>query len=286
MTHHTGSLGRYEVRLLLWLHGQCARQVDVPVPTGEFGLQQNKPALGVAALIETLQERGLVRIQEDGEQPPPDAELTTAGLAQADRLVAELGDPDAIRRHTENALIAWAYEENRSGRHPRLKEFYIAEQASFHGRVPGQSVVEGSADYLQQVRLLTLDGEAIAARVELTDRGRICATSGEGDVSAYVARAQAPPNLTINSVTGNVNVMGTVDTFNQQTGLNLDPEQIGQLIQADWDLRNHGGSTPPTPQTRSLAARIRAQLASAPNSTAAQALMQTIGPILTRLLGG
>ncbi|ATL31487.1 hypothetical protein [Streptomyces formicae] len=287
MTHRTSSLGRYEVRLLLWLHEQCGRQIHVPVPTGEFGVQQNKPALGVAALIEALQERGLVRIQEDGERPPPDAELTTAGLAQADQLVAELGNPDAIKRYTENALIAWAYEENRSGRHPRLKEFFIAEHASFHGRVLGQGVVEGSARYLQRVGLLTLVGEAIEARAGLTERGRHCATEGGSDVSTYVAREPAPGTITFGPVTGNVNVLyGTIETFNQQTGLNLDPEQIDQLMRVDRDLRSDEEPARPSPQTRTLATRIRDQLASAPNSAAAQALLQTIGPTLTRLLGG
>ncbi|MFJ9180059.1 hypothetical protein [Streptomyces sp. NPDC102360] len=287
MTRHTASLGRHEVRLLLWLHEQCGRQADVPVPTGEFGRRKNMPALGVAALVEALQERGLVRIQEDGERPPPDAEITTAGLAQAEQFIADLENPDAVRRYTENALIAWAYEENRSGRSPRLKEFFIAEPSSFHGQVLGQGVVEGSAAYLQQAGLLRLDGDAMAARVELTDHGLTCATSGGGDVSAYVAHEPAPVGLTIGSVTGNVNVLyGTVETFNQETGLNLDPEQIHQLIRADRDLRERAGAVPPSPQTRTLAARIRAQLTEAPNSTAAQALLQTIGPILARLLGG
>ncbi|MEB8339394.1 hypothetical protein [Streptomyces endophyticus] len=287
MTRHTASLGRHEVRLLLWLHGQCGRQADVPVPTGEFGRQKNMPALGVAALAEALQERGLVRVHEDGERPPPDAELTAAGLAQAEQLVADLENPDAVRRYTENALIMWAYEENRSGRRPRLKEFFIAEQSSFHGQVLGQGVVEGSAAYLRQARLLTLDGEAIAARVELTDRGRTCATSGAGDVSAYVAHEPAPAGLTIGSVTGNVNVLyGDIETFNQETGFSLDPEQIHQLIEADRDLRHRPGVAPPSPETRTLAARVRAQLAAAPNSTATQALLQTIGPILARVLGG
>lgn len=288
MTHHTGSLGRYEVRLLLWLHEQCGRQIDVPVPTGEFGLQQNKPALGVAALIEVLQERGLVRIQEDGERPPPDAELTMAGLAQADQLVAQLGDPVAIKQYTENALIAWAYEENRSGRHPRLKEFFIAEQAWFHGRVLSQGDVEGSARYLRRVGLLTLAGEAIEARAGLTERGRHCATEGGSDVSAYVAREPAPGHITFGGpITGNVNVLyGNIETVNQETGLNLDPEQIAHLIRADRDLRSDEDPAGPSPQTRTLAARIRDQLSAAPNSRAAQALLQTIGPTLTRLLGG
>ncbi|MFZ3566350.1 hypothetical protein ACOKM5_05185 [Streptomyces sp. BH097] len=286
MTRHTAAPGRHEARLLLWLHEQCGRQADVPVPTGGFGQQRNMPALGVAALIEALQERGLVRVHEDGERPPPDAELTAAGLAQAEQLLADLGNPDAVRRYTENALIMWAYEENRSGRRPRLKEFFIAEQSSFHGQVLGQAIVEGSAAYLRQARLLALDGTGIAARVELTDRGRTCATGG-GDVAAYVAHEPATPGLTIGSVTGTVNVLyGSIETFNQETGLSLDPEQIRQLMQADRDMGDRPGGAPPSPETRTLAARIRAQLAAAPNSMAAQVLLQTIGPALTRVLGG
>ncbi|MFD7293060.1 hypothetical protein ACFV9W_07195 [Streptomyces sp. NPDC059897] len=46
------------------------------------------------------------------------------------------------------------------------------------------------------------------------------------------------------------------------------------------------GGAPPSPETRNLAARIRAQPAAAPNSAAAQVLLQTVGPVLTRVLGG
>lgn len=287
MTLHAASPGRHEVRLLLWLYEQCGRQTDVPVPTSDFGQQKNMPALGVAALVEALQERGLVRVHEDEEQPPPDAELTTAGLAQAEQYVADLGNPDAVRRYTENALVMWAYEEGRSGRTPRLKEFFIAERSSFHGEVLAQSVVEGSAVYLREAGLVTLDGDGIAARVRLTDHGRTCATSGEGDVAAYVAHAPPAMGITIGSVTGNVNVLnGAIENFNQETGVNLDPEQIRQLMQADQDLRHGPDGAPPSPETRSLAARVRAQLAAAPESTAAQVLLQTIGPVLTRVLGG
>ncbi|MFI5663717.1 M20/M25/M40 family metallo-hydrolase [Streptomyces sp. NPDC051684] len=108
MTRHTASLCRHEVRLLLWLHEQCGPQTDVPVPAAEFGRQKNMPGLGVAALIEALQERGLVRIQEDGERPPPDAELTAAGLARAEQLVADLGNPDAVRRYRQRVTRALA----------------------------------------------------------------------------------------------------------------------------------------------------------------------------------
>src|SRR5437867_910150 len=113
MTQRTAAPGRYEARLLLWLLEQCGGRAHLPVPTGAFGRQQNKPALGVAAVVEGLQERGLVRIHDEGERPPPDAELTPEGLALALELDDELHDLAALHRYTEDALLDWAQEQER-----------------------------------------------------------------------------------------------------------------------------------------------------------------------------
>ncbi|MFF8653894.1 hypothetical protein [Streptomyces huasconensis] len=290
MTRHTAAPGRYEVRLLLWLLEQCGGRARVPVPTGEFGRRQNKPALGVAAVVEALQERGLVRAHEDGERPPPEAELTPEGLALALRLDAELHDVGALHRYTEDALLDWAQEQERAGHQPRLKEFFVAEQAFFHGSPLGQGDVEGSARFLRQVGLLALSGDTVAARVTLTDAGRRCATDG-GGVSAYLAREPAAVGLHIGSVAGDVNVtygsvMNVVDTIRDQApALDLSPERLAQLIRDSEELRRTGALPQQRGRLRTLADRIGQQLAAAPDSVAAQGLLQTIGPFLTRLLG-
>lgn len=291
MTQHTAALGRYEVRLLLWLLEQCGHRAQVPVATNEFGVSQNKPAIGVAAVVEALAERGLVNAhEEDDEPPPPDAELTPLGLARALELADQLQDLGALQRYTEDALLDWAQEQERAGHQPRLKEFFVAEQVFFNGSPLGQSDVEASARFLHQAGLLTLSGETVADRVALTAEGRRCAADG-GDVSAYLAREPALAGIHIGTVEGDFNVTyGSVVTFadtirERAPSLDLAPEALARLIRDSEELRRAVA----LPQQRGtlavIAARIREQLSGAPNSAAAQALLHTIGPILTRLLG-
>ncbi|WP_125515717.1 hypothetical protein [Streptomyces sp. WAC 01529] len=290
MTQSTAAPGRYEVRLLLWLLERCGGRVHVPVPTGDFGRHQNKPALGVTAVVEALQERGLVRAHADGERPPPDAELTDAGLAHALRLDAELHDVGALHRYTEDALLDWAREQERAGHRPRLKEFFVAEQVFFHGSPLSQGDVEGSARFLSQAGLLALSGDTVAAQVTLTPAGRRCVAEG-GGVSTYLAREPALAGLHIGTVEGNVHVtygsvMNVVESIRDQApSLDLGAERLAQLIRDSEELRRTGALPQQRGRLRALAQRIREQLAAAPDSAAAQGLLQTIGPILTRLLG-
>jgi hypothetical protein len=290
MTRHTAAPGRYEVRLLLWLLEQCDGRARVPVPTGDFARRQNKPALGVAAVVEALQERGLVRAQEDGELSPPDAELTPEGLTRALELAEELRDLGALRRYTEGALLDWTQEQERTGYPPRLKEFFVAEQVFFHGTPLSQSDVEGSARFLHQVGLLTLSGETVGDRVSLTEAGRRCLADGRG-VSAYLAREPAAPSIRIGTVEGDFNVtygsvINVVDTIRDRaSGLELDSERLDQLIRDSEELRRTGALPRERGRLSTLVARIREQLMAAPNSVAAQALLNTIQPILTKLLG-
>lgn len=291
MTQRTAALGRYEVRLLLWLLEQCGSRARVPVPTGDFARQQNKPALGVAAVVEDLQERGLVRSHEDGERPPPDAELTPEGLTLALELSEELHDLGALHRYAEDALLDWAQEQERAGHRPRLKEFFVAEQVFFHGSPLSLSDVEGSARFLRGAGLLALSGDTVTARVSLTPAGRQCATDGRG-VSTYLAREPAHAGIHIGTVEGDFhvtygNIMNFVDTIHDRAaGLDLDSERLDRLLRDSEELRRTGALPPQRGSTRTLAARIRDQLAEAPNSAAAQGLLQTIGPLLTRLIGG
>ncbi|MCX3062756.1 hypothetical protein [Streptomyces beihaiensis] len=291
MTRRAAAPGRYEVRLLLWLLEQSGRRTRVPVPTGDFARQQNKPALGVTAVVEDLQERGLVLAHEDGERPPPDTELTADGLALALELADELHDEGALHRYTEDALLDWASEQERAGHRPRLKEFFVSEQVFFHGTPLSQGDVEGSARFLHQTGLLALDGETVEARVTPTGAGRRCAAAGQG-VSAFLTRE--PPGagaIHIGTVQGDFNVtygnvVHFVDTIRDRAaGLDLDDERLRQLIRDSEELRRTGALPQQRGRLRALATRIREQLVAAPNSVAAQALLQSIGPVLTRLLG-
>lgn len=290
MTGRTAVLGRYEVRLLLWLLEQCGRRAEVPVPTGEFARQQNKPALGVTAVAEDLQDRGLLRVREEGEGPPPDAELTSEGLARARALTAERQDPGAVQRYTEDALLDWVWEQERAGHRPRLKEFFVAEQVFFHGSALSQSDVEASARFLHQTRLLVLGNGTVASRVSLTAAGLRCATEG-GGVTAYLAREPALGDIHFGTVHGDVNItygslVQFVDAIREQAaGLDMNPEQLARLLRDGEELRRTGALPQQQGRLRTLVARIHEQLAAAPNSTVAQALLQAIGPTLTRLLG-
>ncbi|NLU76167.1 hypothetical protein HCC61_26585 [Streptomyces sp. HNM0575] len=290
MTRHAAALGRYEVRLLLWLLEQCGDRAQVPVPTGDFALRQNKPALGVAAVVEALQERGLVQAHEEGELPPPDAELTSEGLARAHELAGERGDLAALQRYTEDALLDWAHEQERTGHRPRLKEFFVSEQVFFHGSPLSQSEVEGSARFLCQAGLLTVSGGTVADRVSLTPAGRRCAAEGCG-VSEHLTREPAPASIHVEHVEGDFNVtygnvVRFVDTIREHApGLDLDAERLDRLMRDTEELRRTGALPQQRGTQRTLTARICEQLSAAPNSAAAQALLHTIGPVLTRLLG-
>jgi hypothetical protein len=289
MTHSTARLGRYEESLLLWLLERCHDEARVVVPTAEFGRRQNKPPLAVATYIEALREQGLARVHADGSQPPPDVELTDAGRALALGIRAEVRDHDAVAAYTQRALLEWVRDQEQSGRPaPRLREFFVSEKVFFHGGALGQADVLDAAGFLAGGLLIGLTGEAAEALVTLTPEGRRCLEDGRSVVQ-YLAREVSPPSLSFTIGTNNApinvtygNVITFADTLRDRAPeIGLTPDRLAELLRENEELRDAAGQPQQHGRIGGILRRIRDLLLSAPDSTAAQILVQAVSGLLS-----
>lgn len=288
-------LGRYEARLLLWLLRESGHRPDVPVRTAAFGLEQNKPALGVSAVISALADRGLVDVHEWPEHTPADTSLRPEGHARALRLERERRDPGARQAYAEDAVLRWAFE-HRGDDVLLLRDFFVADHVFFHGDALGAEEVLAAARSLRSAGLLDLldaglSGDVVAGQIKLTERGLDCGHSGTG-IAAFLRRERdrPPPAVHINTVGGDVNIISNstvtvvgrlADELTERgPALGLDEERLRLLERAAADMR-HAAEEGRPGRLRALVERVRHELAGAPDTTGRQMLLE-----LVRQLGG
>jgi len=281
-------LGRYEARLLLWLLEESGHRPDVPVRTAAFGLEQNKPALGVSAVISALAERGLVDIHQWPEHVPADTSLRPEGHERALRLERERRDPHARQRYAEDAVLRWAFEHG--GNTLLLRDFFVADHVFFHGDALRADEVVAAARSLQILGMLDLldagvTGDVVTGQVKLTERGLDCGHEGRG-LPAFLSRERdrPPAGVTFGRVEGDVTVINnstvTVvgsladELAERGPALGLGEERLRLLLRDADDMRRAAEEGRPGP-VRELFDRISHELGSAPDTTGRQLLLQT-----------
>ncbi|WP_344288487.1 hypothetical protein [Streptomyces synnematoformans] len=289
MADRRPELGRYEARLLLWLLRESGHRPDVPVRTAAFGREQNKPALGVSAVIAALADRGLVHVHDWPEHNPADASLRPAGHERALRLERERRDPDARRRYAEDAVLRWAFEHRGDDALP-LRDFFVADHVFFHGDALGAEEVLTAARSLQSHGLLGLtddgaSGDLVTGQVKLTERGLDCGHAGTG-LAAFLRRERdrPPPPVNIGTVQGDVTFIhnSTVHVVgrlaDQLAGLGpalgLDEERLRLLLRDADDMRRAAEEDRPG-RLRALFDRISHELGSAPDTSGRQLLLES-----------
>ncbi|MEO3762000.1 hypothetical protein [Streptomyces sp. B8F3] len=295
MAHSRPELGRYEARLLLWLLRESGHRPDVPVRTAAFGLEQNKPALGVSAVISALADRGLVDVHQWPEHVPADTSLRPAGHERALRLERERRDPGARQAYAEDAVLRWAFE-HRGDDALLLRDFFVADHVFFHGDALRADEVLAAARSLRAAGLLGLldaglSGDVVAGQVKLTERGLDCGHSGTG-LAEFLRRERdrPPPAVHIGNVEGDVHVVSnSTVTFvgrladelvHRGPALGLDEERLRLLLRDATDMRRAAEEGRPR-RLRALFERVRHELGSAPDTTGRQMLLET-----ARQLGG
>jgi hypothetical protein len=286
MADRRPELGRYEARLLLWLLQESGHRADVPVRTAAFGLEQNKPALGVTAVITALANRGLVHVHEWPEHNPADTSLRPAGHERALRLERERRDPGARRSYAANAVLRWAFEHR--GDDVLLRDFFVADHVFFHGDALDAEEVLVAARSLRSDGLLGLtddgiSGDVVTGQVKLTDKGLRCGHAGTG-IAEFLRRERDRPQpwLNIENFQGTifnnstVHVVGTLaDELAERGGeLGLDEERLRLLLRDADDLRSAAEEGRPR-LVRALLDRISHELGSAPDTTGRQLLLET-----------
>ncbi|MFW6692373.1 hypothetical protein [Streptomyces sp. MAR4 CNX-425] len=289
MADRRPELGRYEARLLLWLLRESGHRPDVPVRTAPFGLAQNKPALGVSAVIAALADRGLVHAHEWPEHDPADTSLRPAGHARALRLESERRDPVARRSYAENAVLRWAFEHRGDDSLP-LRDFFVADHVFFHGDALDAEEVLAAARSLRSDGLLGvtddgISGDVVTGQVELTERGLECGHAGTG-IAGFLRRERdrPPPPVNIGTVQGDVTFIqnSTVHVVgrlaDQLAGLGpalgLDEERLRLLLRDADDMRRAAEEDRPG-RLRALFDRITHELGGAPDTTGRQLLLET-----------
>lgn len=289
MADRRPELGRYEARLLLWLLQESGHRPDVPVRTAAFGLEQNKPALGVSAVIAALADRGLVYVHEWPEHNPADTSLRRAGHERALRLEGERRDPGARRGYAENAVLRWAFE-HRGDDVLLLRDFFVADHVFFHGDALSVEEVLAAARSLRSAGLLGLtddgvSGDVVTGQVKLTERGLDCGHAGTG-LAEFLRRERdrPPPPVNIGNVQGDVTFIhnSTVHVVgrlaDQLAGLGpalgLDEERLRLLLRDADDMRRAAEEDRPG-RLRALFDRISHDLGSAPDTTGRQLLLET-----------
>ncbi|WBB62308.1 hypothetical protein O7599_07195 [Streptomyces sp. WMMC500] len=289
MADRRPELGRYEARLLLWLLQESGHRADVPVRTAAFGLAQNKPALGVTAVIVALADRGLVHVHEWPEHNPADTSLRPAGHARALHLERERRDRGARRAYAENAVLRWAFE-HRGDDVLLLRDFFVADHVFFHGDALDAEEVLAAARSLRSAGLLGvtddgLSGDMVTGQVKLTERGLDWGHSGM-DLARFLRseRDRPPPPVTIGNVQGDVTIIqnSTVrvvgELADQLAGLGpalgLDEERLRLLLRDADDMRRAAEEDRPG-RLQALYDRIRHELVSAPDTTGRQLLLET-----------
>lgn len=289
-------LGRYEARLLLWLLRESGHRSDVPVRTAAFGLEQNKPALGVSAVIATLADRGLVHVHEWPEHNPADTSLRPAGHERALRLERERRDPGARRAYAGDAVLRWAFE-HRGDDVLLLRDFFVADHVFFHGDALDAEEVLDAARSLRSDGLLGLTEDGIAGgvvtgEVKLTERGLECGHAGTGrDEFLRRERDRPRPSLNIENFQGTlinnstIHVVGTLaDELAERGGeLGLDEERLRLLLRDADDMRSAAEEGRPR-RVRALFERISHELGGAPDTTGRQLLLETarhVGDLLS-----
>ncbi len=295
MADRRPELGRYEARLLLWLLQESGHRPDVPVRTAAFGLEQNKPALGVSAVISALADRGLVDVHQWPEHVPADTSLRPEGHERALRLERERRDPGARQTYAEDAVLRWAFE-HRGDDALLLRDFFVADHVFFHGDALRADEVLAAARSLRTAGMLDLldagvTGDVVAGEVKLTERGLDCGHAGVGLARFLRSERDRPPAAVhIGRVEGDVTVINnstvTVvgrladELADRGPALGLGDERLRLLLRDADDMRRAAEEGRPG-RLRALYERVRHELGSAPDTTGRQILLET-----ARQLGG
>ncbi|AZM49349.1 hypothetical protein DMB38_29355 [Streptomyces sp. WAC 06738] len=294
MAHGRTELGRYEARLLLWLLRESGHRPDVPVRTAAFGLEQNKPPLGVSAVIAALADRGLVDVHRWPEHTPADTSLRPEGHRRALRLERERRDPEARQVYAENAVLRWAFE-HRGDEALLLRDFFVADHVFFHGDALRAGEVLAAARSLRAAGLLGLtgdgiDGDVVTGRAELTERGLDCGHAGTGLAEFLRQERERQSTYRIDTIQGpvtfisnsTVTYVGTLadELAGLGPGLGLDEERLRHLLRQGDELRRAAEEGRPG-RLRALVDRIREELTSAPDTTGRQLLLD-----MARQVGG
>ncbi|WP_407561967.1 hypothetical protein [Streptomyces sp. 184] len=288
MAHSRPELGRYEARLLLWLLRESGHRPDVPVRTAAFGVEQNKPALGVSAVIAALADRGLVHVHRWPEHNPADTSLRPEGHERALRLERERRDPGARHGYAEDAVLRWAFE-HRGDDELLLRDFFVADHVFFHGDALRAGEVLSAARSLRSAGLLDLldagvSGDLVTGQVKLTARGLDCGHAGTGVAGFLRRQSDRQPSFHFETIQGDVTIISnsTVTYVGRLAdeladvgpALGLDEERLRLLLRDGDELRRAAEERRPG-RVRELFDRISRELGSAPDTTGRQLLLET-----------